>query len=605
MKFSVKLTIAFLIPAILVLLVGLVGIWGMADQSQVQQATYARVSKPLGELLQINQKYNDVQREIRDLILEGEAGDATATQDLIAAAEEEIATLITEFEASVVGEKAQTLFVNFQDAWTAYQEQLATIVTAVKEARLDDAKNALKNDLKPLSQELDLVFLNLNSNKQEFAKVRNQRNEEATSQALLIQLSLIGAALLLSVVTSLLFTRTLSRTVLGLYRVAESLSQKDLSTNVDPRLLRPKDELGGLSRSVQGMAEVLRQQILLIQQTTGTLSHIGGDLTEAERINQQGIEGIGEATKGMKAQVERLGLVSSDTTTRVQTILDNLEILDGQIEEQATSVTQASASIEEMVANVQSIARHVEVQGGAFQRLLSASKDGSDKLQNVNHQILTISSQSEKLDEANHAIADLASQTNLLAMNAAIEAAHAGDAGRGFAVVADEVRKLAEQSAAQSKEITLEIKAIRDSIQTAVNAAQASETAFGLVLQALNEVNQQEQEIKAALREQSAGSDQVSAALGTMNSVTSTVRGRSAMIRESGTEIRRNVQDLTAVVAELDRGMGTLQTGHSVVDHSSGQVTTLVQQTSQATESLKDLLKGFRSVDQEVPRERV
>ena len=148
------------------------------------------------------------------------------------------------------------------------------------------------------------------------------------------------------------------------------------------------------------------------------------------------------------------------------------------IRQQADGVTQASSAVEEMIGNIQSVNASVDKMASSFAQLEQQSREGQQKQAAVNEKILQIEEKSKTLQEANQAIASIASQTNLLAMNAAIEAAHAGEAGKGFAVVADEIRKLSETSTAQSKTIGEQLKSIQTSIIEVVTGSQESSKAF-------------------------------------------------------------------------------------------------------------------------------
>ena len=146
--------------------------------------------------------------------------------------------------------------------------------------------------------------------------------------------------------------------------------------------------------------------------------------------------------------------------------------------------------------------------------------------------------------QANKVIASIASQTNLLAMNAAIEAAHAGEAGAGFAVVSDEIRKLSETSANESKKIASQLKDIRNSIEAVLKASELSDKFFSVVVGKLKGTGDLVLEIKSSMEEQKEGSKQINDALGTMNEATAHVRSASEDVDKSRQGIIGDVQSL-------------------------------------------------------------
>ena len=239
-----------------------------------------------------------------------------------------------------------------------------------------------------------------------------------------------------------------------------------------------------------------------------------------------------EIIKDAKIQVHEQLEEVNRVTKKMQVLAEQL---NDYVKAQANSVSKSSSAIEEMVANISSVNRTLVKNSQNVMELEKAAEVGRTSLGGVATDIQVISTQSESLLEINSVMSNIASQTNLLSMNAAIEAAHAGEAGKGFAVVADEIRKLAENSSNQSKTISTVLKNIKGSIDKITNSTNDVLQKFEVMNSSIMTVAEQENNVLKAMEEQGQGGKQVLEGLSDVNKYTSMVEEASRRIAASQT----------------------------------------------------------------------
>ena len=197
-----------------------------------------------------------------------------------------------------------------------------------------------------------------------------------------------------------------------------------------------------------------------------------------------------------------------------------------------------------MIGNINSVNNSVAKLSDSFSALEASTTQGVKKQKEVNERISEIENQSKMLQDANLIISSIASQTNLLAMNAAIEAAHAGEAGKGFSVVADEIRKLSETSSEQSKTIGQQLTAIQESISNIVVTSGDSEKVLHSVANSIHNTDGLVQSIMQAMKEQECGSKQISDSLALLQSSSQEVRDASMQTEQKNESILEETKKL-------------------------------------------------------------
>lgn len=208
------------------------------------------------------------------------------------------------------------------------------------------------------------------------------------------------------------------------------------------------------------------------------------------------------------------------------------------------SVSTSSSAVEEMIANINSINSILEHNAESVGLLDGATRKGMAGIENVAELVSKIEENSNGLSEMSSVIQKIASQTNLLAMNAAIEAAHAGDSGRGFAVVADEIRKLAENSGSEARKISDVLKNVKQLIDATFKDTGDVQKEFSEVVQLSGTVVEQEQTVRRAISEQNEGGKQLLQAVGTMRELTQTVKERTEKLLTDTNAIKESILEL-------------------------------------------------------------
>jgi len=395
---------------------------------------------------------------------------------------------------------------------------------------------------------------------------------------------------------ALILANGIAGSIITIERNISMLKEGDLSERAS---VKSRDEIGmlaqnlnifldGLSSSLYRIKEISKSNIIVKNRLVDATTEATGSATQIE-----------SSTRSIGEQIENFDSYIAESVGSIGKIVGSNADLNAQIEGQSSMVEEATASITEMLSSLENMSRITEKDRASTEEFVRVSEGGRSVFETAFAKIEEIPQNVGTIREMAAVIQNIASQTNLLAMNAAIEAAHAGEAGRGFAVVADEIRKLSEASTASSRDISESIKIIVSKIEGAMAANAETSRVFSAIDAKIRDGAKLIAGTFAGISEIKMGSKQILQAMVELRERSVLVKEGSAAMNEGSLEIKRMMDDLSRASAEITSHISEIAMGISDIGISIRAVTGFAEEVSAGSARLDEEVNRFKTTREE------